>query len=985
MTTKTSARVELQARYGTSALDDVVWQDVRLFETIVAAIASDIWDLNNPNDNHFHHLLWRQDHTERERLVHITAEQFRSRSGQSIATRAAATFLLHPQCWQSNIQRSNYDDNYYRRQLMSQIYQWTAEHCLQQQTPSDWVERLAQRCYDLCTISLVADEAPFGMILGHLLAAKGAAMDRRIAALLDALSLGEWEQAWRAITRFVNGTTTSNSNGVARIKAFWQAQGTPYAITLLARRDMEAQLDMGFFRRLLEVLPDSLPIIDAFVRRYQDNQAQDKPPASPWQHQLTNTRFITKLQKLVDDLLWELVSDFRPESWPVLYRINQLRGGQYLLRLAEEAEQRGLTELNPSRYGYWHRSQDAASAIAYLLTRIQRSTADDSSNLVPLLQRLQVWTLLAILPHVRPYEADICAALGWPGCLQLVALLHQLETGDPANSTDPSVGVVQREAILNIVEQLGEEHTRIILDAFAPHASSAALLIQAVLGWNRAEVRRMFGRRRLIAARALPLLPFEKGDTLLKRYLALSQFGRDANTSAAGRKAGMRAAMQTGLTNLALHAGYADATRLEWAMQDQLGSEGVSLGRQWQIEGYTLTLLLRNNQPTAEVRNESKILKRTPSAVTRDFAYREVRDTLDQLKDQQRRYTQAFLSAMRRGEALSIEELALLRRNPLASALLERLVLRTAGDIFGLYRAEDNSLEGYREERVLIDGPVYIAHPYDLAEAGVLDKWQAEIVRRQLVQPFKQVFRELYVITPAELTARYASSRVAGRRLKGRQATAVLANLGWQVDGGGTVSKPFYELGYQATFETGSYYYYGEDDDDYGAPTGELEFWPLNWQYDSTQRERRIPLNEIPARIFSEVMRDLDLVTVVAHQSEEYGSSKEVLQRRGDLVRATVAALGLKHVTVDEPHVFVQGSRASYRVHLATAAIYIEGGSYLCIVPAAKQRKTTYLPFEDGGDSISSELISKVLLLANDATIKDTTILAQIPPARRAA
>src|SRR4029079_16433330 len=130
---------------------------------------------------------------------------------------------------------------------------------------------------------------------------------------------------------------------------------------------------------------------------------------------------------------------------------------------------------------------------------------------------------------------------------------------------------------------------------------------------------------------------------------------------------------------------------------------------------------------------------------------------------------------------------------------------------------------------------------------------------------------------------------------------------------------------------------------------------------------------------------DLDLVTVIAHQSDELGTSNEVLQRRGDLVRATAAALGLADVRVEEPMVFGRGARAGYRIHLATAAIYLESGQYLCIVPSPKERKATYLPFEDGGEPISSEIVSKVLLLAHDTQITDATILAQIRPLKIAA
>jgi hypothetical protein len=76
---------------------------------------------------------------------------------------------------------------------------------------------------------------------------------------------------------------------------------------------------------------------------------------------------------------------------------------------------------------------------------------------------------------------------------------------------------------------------------------------------------------------------------------------------------------------------------------------------------------------------------------------------------------------------------------------------------------------------------------------------------------------------------------------------------------------------------------------------------------------------------------------------------------------------------------------ASYRIHLATGAIYLESGQYLCIVSNPKERKAIYLPFEDGGEPVTSEIISKVLLLAHDTGITDTTILAQIAPLRQAA
>src|SRR5581483_1509652 len=313
--------------------------------------------------------------------------------------------------------------------------------------------------------------------------------------------------------------------------------------------------------------------------------------------------------------------------------------------------------------------------------------------------------------------------------------------------------------------------------------------------------------------------------------------------------------------------------------------------------------------------------------------------------DQDQRYRRAFQNAMRNQQPLAPDELALLGRNQLAAALLERLVLIDSAGAVGLFRAADMSLEGVYGERVKITGSATIAHPSALLRLGLLADWQAEIVRRQLIQPFRQIFREIYLLTPAEIEARYVSARLAGRRLKGRQATAVLANLGWLIDGYGEVRKPFYELGYGAQFETGAYY--GGDEADDGATTGTLAFWPL--RHDPAHRgEQRIPLANIPAPILSEVLRDLDQVTAIAHQSDEQGTSQEVLRQRGDLVRALTNALGLAaRVEVGEPFVYVRGERAGYRVHLATGAIYMSNGQYLCIVTPPKQQRAIYLPYAD--------------------------------------
>ena len=71
-------------------------------------------------------------------------------------------------------------------------------------------------------------------------------------------------------------------------------------------------------------------------------------------------------------------------------------------------------------------------------------------------------------------------------------------------------------------------------------------------------------------------------------------------------------------------------------------------------------------------------------------------------------------------------------------------------------------------------------------------------------------------------------------------------------------------------------------------------------------------------------------------------------------------------------------------IHLGSSNILmVPTDQYLCIVPkqsATTPRETLFLPFE--GDGTLSAILSKALLLADDAKITDPAIRSQIRPPR---
>jgi hypothetical protein len=140
-----------------------------------------------------------------------------------------------------------------------------------------------------------------------------------------------------------------------------------------------------------------------------------------------------------------------------------------------------------------------------------------------------------------------------------------------------------------------------------------------------------------------------------------------------------------------------------------------------------------------------------------------------------------------------------------------------------------------------------------------------------------------------------------------------------------------------------------------------------------------MPAGRVPPRLFSEVMRDLDLaVSVAAHGGATPEASISTIEMRAALVGETAAVLGLSGVHIDGHHAIVAGKLASYSVHLGSAVVHVLTGGSLVLLPyEPAYAGRLFLPFADE-DPRTAEVLSKVLLLAQDDKIKDPAILGQI-------
>jgi hypothetical protein len=168
------------------------------------------------------------------------------------------------------------------------------------------------------------------------------------------------------------------------------------------------------------------------------------------------------------------------------------------------------------------------------------------------------------------------------------------------------------------------------------------------------------------------------------------------------------------------------------------------------------------------------------------------------------------------------------------------------------------------------------------------------------------------------------------------------------------------------------------------------------------RNEEAVPLTEVPATVFSEVMRDVDLFVGVGSigNDPEWRDSGEVegggdywtrysfgdlgatAQTRRDALKRLLPKLKIAdQCELEEKFLRVKGDVRTYRIHLGSGNIQMEpNAQYLCIVPnqgaASKSSESYFLPFE--GDRVLSIILSKAFLLADDAKIKDPSITHQI-------
>lgn len=323
---------------------------------------------------------------------------------------------------------------------------------------------------------------------------------------------------------------------------------------------------------------------------------------------------------------------------------------------------------------------------------------------------------------------------------------------------------------------------------------------------------------------------------------------------------------------------------------------------------------------------------------------------------------------------------------------------------------------------------VELWHPID-AESNVVLEWRQWLLEHEIRQPFKQAYREIYLLTDAERNTNVYSNRYAAHILRQHQFNSLCAARGWKntlrlmVDAEyPPATKALPQWGVRAEYwvegigdqfrvdtnETGTYLY---------LTTDQVRFYRMDavenrahasgggyvaHRWGGRGNAEPLPLEEIPPLIFSEIMRDVDMFVGVASvgndpnwldggaevryrdywHSYSFGELTESSKTRKQVLQTLIPRLKIaERCELTDKFLVVRGDIRTYKIHLGSGNILMEpNDQYLCIVPSRGSgemgKDKLFIPFE--GDQTLAIILSKAFLLAEDKKITDPTITRQL-------
>ena len=306
---------------------------------------------------------------------------------------------------------------------------------------------------------------------------------------------------------------------------------------------------------------------------------------------------------------------------------------------------------------------------------------------------------------------------------------------------------------------------------------------------------------------------------------------------------------------------------------------------------------------------------------------------------------------------------------------------------------------------------VRLWHPLSASESEI-KRWRQRVSECRIRQPFRQAFREFYSPNQSERETKMYSNRFAGVLLRQHQLASLCREREWDYrlmstsfDGFNVPSKNIAAWNVRAEFyvDLPSDRKQGLHDSALNDQSGTgINLFVGSDQVRFYRDGREIGVDEVPALVFSEIMRDVDLFATVAAvgpdetwedqgergtgiSSTDLNQYSEVVAMRQELLRTALPHTSIaQRCTISRHALEVQGQLGRYRIMLGWGAAALctdNEHRWLKIPPSLlRQVKLDLAALPVDLDHRLETMLRTACLLADDWEIRDPELVRQLMP-----
>ncbi len=459
------------------------------------------------------------------------------------------------------------------------------------------------------------------------------------------------------------------------------------------------------------------------------------------------------------------------------------------------------------------------------------------------------------------------------------------------------------------------------------------------------------------------LIPLENDIDLYERYMYLQEYLKMSKKFGSQRQASERRVVDIALDNLARNAGYNDTAIFIYEMEVSNQSNKL---QELLIDDIKIIPYINHLKISLAVYKNDKKIASIPAKLNKNKEVIELKEQIKLDQNKLKRIVKSFEEAMCNKTMFSYDTLIKISKDYIINNVLSKLIFISNNTplIF-----KDDNLYDLNLNQVKPD-LIYIAHPITLKDNNVLNECINYVIKNNIKQPFKQVLREFYTKSSQELTQEDCW-RFRGFNVDIKKCIAALKGKNWSISEeiglrrvhyySNTISVLFKEFDLPYTYDL----------DNYNQELHTISF--IN-----RKTYEQILIKDVDDIVYSETLRDVDLMISISSNSiYDYELALSTTEIRQEILKSLVEILNLNNVGFLKDNIKVEGKYGNYLINIRTGLVFKEGKGNLFLKTIYSTNKPILLDFIDE-DPMTSDIISKAIVLANDDKIKDSTILEQI-------